>query len=176
MNTNHLFLTGYRGSGKSSVAKQLSTKLLLPVIDLDDEIELAAGKSIKAIFAEVGEPGFRDLETEALRRVVKQPRSIISLGGGAILRPENRDCIKQHGVCVWLKVDAATAQSRLSADPTTGARRPALTNLDWRKEIETQIEHRAPLYKATADYVLDSSLHRPDQIAQEIVVWFTRHG
>ncbi len=160
MTKQHLFLTGFRGSGKSSVAQLLSFRLSLPVIDLDDEIERAAGKSIKEIFAEVGEVGFRDQETASLQRAVNHPKSIISLGGGAILRPENRDCVRQHGVCVWLKVDAATAEKRISSDPTTGTRRPALTDLDWRKEIETQLELRAPLYSAVADFTVDTAGNR----------------
>ncbi len=172
MSVQHLFLTGFRGSGKSSVAKLLSTKLGLPVIDLDDEIEHQAGKSIKQIFAEVGEPGFRDQETAALRRAVAQPRSIISLGGGAILREENRQCIQQHGRCVWLQVDAATAEARLSSDPTTSARRPSLTNLEWRKEIETQIELRQPLYAAVADLTLCTTTSSLSEIVDAIVAWW----
>ena len=171
MSRLHLFLTGYRGSGKSSVAKQLSVRLSLPVIDLDDEIERAAGKSIKEIFAEAGEQGFRDQEAAALQRVVNEPKSIISLGGGAILRPENRECIKQHGVCVWLQVDAATAEARLSSDPTTGARRPSLTDLDWRKEIETQLELRRPIYAAAADYEVDTTKPSLDEVVDAIIDW-----
>ncbi len=174
MNRKHLFLTGFRGSGKSSVAKQLANMLQLPMVDLDDEIERAAGKSIKDIFAEVGEQGFRDQETTALRRVVNEPRSIISLGGGAILRSENRECIKQNGVCVWLKVDAVTAEARLYSDPTTRDRRPSLTHLDWRKEIETQIELRTPMYEAASDFIVDTTGQSLEMVVDAIVVWFAR--
>ena len=87
---HHIYLTGYRGSGKTSVGKRLGQRLFLPVIDLDDRIEAAADMSIREIFAHEGEAGFRDRESAALRVAGVELPSVVSLGGGAILREENR--------------------------------------------------------------------------------------
>lgn len=152
----HIYLTGYRGSGKSSVGKMLAKKLKRVCIDLDDEVERLAGRTIHEVFARDGEAAFRDLEENALREASRRPPAVISLGGGAVLRTANRDIIRKTGICVWLQVDAATVLQRLNRDSGTPDRRPALTTLSPRQEIETLLEKREPIYREVADHQVDT--------------------
>src|SRR5687767_5496661 len=121
-----IFLIGYRGTGKSTVARLLALRLGCEWIDADVEIELRAGKSIAAIFADDGEPVFRDLESEVVADLARRPNAVVALGGGAVLREENRRAIT-GGVSIWLKASVATILGRLASDATTGDRRPNLT-------------------------------------------------
>lgn len=165
----HLYLTGYRGSGKTSVGKLLGTKLRRTVIDLDDCIEAEAGMSIREIFDREGEVGFRDRETNALKAVAHKSPSVISLGGGAILREENRKLIATTGQCVWLKVDADTVAKRLKRDSSTASRRPSLTSLPPREEIEALLAAREPLYQMASNLCVNA-IGRPQRtIANEIL-------
>lgn len=152
---HHLYLTGYRGSGKTSVGRWLGERLDLLVIDLDDSIEAEAGMSIRQIFEQEGELGFRNRESAALNAVSRESPSIVSLGGGAILREENRDIIRATGFCIWLKVDASTALQRLAQDESSTERRPSLTSLPAREEIISLLHQRDPLYSIAADAQID---------------------
>lgn len=146
----HLYLTGYRGSGKSSVGRELARRLNRPAIDLDDEIERAAGCTIREIFATAGETGFRDWETRTLQQVVGRPPAVIALGGGAVLKAENREQIARSGLTVWLQIDAQTVCQRLQDDASTTDRRPALTRLPQQQEVAQLLEQRQPLYHQIA--------------------------
>tara|TARA_A100001391_G_scaffold133780_1_gene92785 strand:+ start:1637 stop:2176 length:540 start_codon:yes stop_codon:yes gene_type:complete len=174
MKRPHLYLTGYRGCGKSTVAKLLAAQLNLPWTDLDDVIESTAGTSIAKIFAEEGEPGFRHRETLALQSVAQHRPSVIALGGGAILSPVNRTAIATTGWCVWLDADPAVIAERLATDHTTGTRRPALTGLTPTEEIIAVMNQREPLYREVADVRIDTTLQAIPQIVQEIETAFVR--
>ena len=123
----NIFLIGYRGTGKSTVAERLSAKVQMPWIDADESIEVLAGTSIKEIFSKQGESAFRDLETEVLENLAKRDGWILALGGGVIVRSKNRRTLSQTGPVFWLTAQVDTIQSRLSADPITDQRRPNLT-------------------------------------------------
>src|SRR3954469_21824342 len=97
----NVFLIGYRGSGKSTVAAALAKQLGWPWMDADAELERRAGKTIKQIFAEQGELAFRDLESAVLADLVKPGRQIIALGGGVVLRDANRRLLAGRGKVVW---------------------------------------------------------------------------
>ncbi len=165
----HVFLVGYRGSGKTSVGRELADRLGLPVIDSDAMVEDAAGKTIREIFSEVGESGFRDLESKAILQIVssKTPH-IISLGGGAILRPENRQTIRQHGVTIWLQASPELLNARINGDSTTADRRPALTSLVGHDEIVKLLVVREPLYRDVATWIVETDGRDIDSIAVEI--------
>jgi shikimate kinase len=165
----HIYLTGFRGTGKTSVGRILARSLELPLIDLDDEVEQKAGKTIREIFDESGESGFRDLETSCLREVSARPRSVIALGGGAVLREENRQQITRSGVCVWLTADAKAIQERISADLSTARRRPALTSLPAHAEVEKLLADRDHAYRESADHCVDTRGKTQQAVADEIL-------
>lgn len=168
MKRPHLYLTGYRGCGKSTVAKLLAKRLERPFADLDDAIESMAGCSIAAIFADEAEAGFREREALALQELAAGEPRVIALGGGAILRPTNRELIAATGWCVWLDADPAVIANRLAADATTGARRPALTTLTPTDEIVAVMRDREPLYRLVADLRIDTTANEISQIVDQI--------
>lgn len=166
---NHLFLTGYRGTGKSAVGSIVAQRLGRSLVDLDDLVEKNAGSSIREIFAERNEAGFRELESEALFALTDPSPLVVSLGGGAILRESNRRWIAENGFCVWLDADAKTIAERLFADESTESRRPALTDLDALAEISTVLDQRRPLYEAAADLRIWTAGRSIEQVADELI-------
>lgn len=164
----NVYLIGYRGSGKTTVARELAKVLGWKCVDADDEIERRAGCTIQQMFAEQGEPAFRDLETAVLADFAQQAGHVFSLGGGAILRAGNRELMRASGRAVWLRADAKTLAERLALDPTTGARRPNLTATGGLAEIEQLLAIRTPLYQLAADYIVEASEGTPREIAQRI--------
>jgi shikimate kinase len=171
--TDHLYLTGYRGTGKSSVARLLADRFGVPVIDLDAVIEQEVGKSIAEIFQQSGETGFREVESSILDAVAQSAPAVISLGGGTVLRPENRERIAQTGTCVWLDADAETIADRLAADQTTAQRRPALTSLPSLDEIRYLLDQRRPIYEQASQHRIDTAGRSVEQIVDEIIAWLT---
>ena len=165
----NLFLIGYRGSGKTSVAQALADEIGWSWIDADAELELRADKSIKQIFAEDGERPFRDLESAVVADLAARDRHIIALGGGAILREENRQAIQRGGQVVWLKASPETLLARINSDPTTTERRPNLTAQGGLEEIRRLLSERTPLYAACADLAVDADRQSPAQIARQII-------
>ena len=161
-------LIGYRGCGKSTVAPALAARLGWDWADADAVLEAKAGKSIREIFAESGEPEFRRLERETLIALLQRDRLVLAAGGGAILNPETRADFRKAGPVVWLKADVATLQARIAADTTTAARRPNLTATGGTAEIAQLLAVREPLYRETATLVLDSS-RSVDEVVEEIV-------
>jgi shikimate kinase len=164
-----IFLIGYRGTGKSTIAALLAARLGRDAIDSDDEIERRAGKSIAAIFAEDGEPAFRDLEAAVVAELAARQDVLISLGGGAVLRAENRVVIRGAGRVVWLTAAVETIESRLAADAATARRRPNLTATGGRAEIETLLAERAPKYRECATLVVATDGKTPEEVADEIM-------
>lgn len=164
-----LYLTGYRGTGKTSVGAVLARRLDRPMIDLDHTVEQAAGRTIREIFAAGGEEAFRDAESECLEEVAHGPSAVVALGGGAILRPANRQLIRGSGRCIWLDADVDTLAERIAADTTTAERRPALTDRGQREEIRQLLETRRPLYRDVSDHRIDTAGKTVQEIAEEIL-------
>lgn len=164
-----LFLIGYRGTGKTTVARQLALRLGWDWVDADVEVELRAGKSIAAIFADEGEPAFRDLESAVLADLVARRRCVVAAGGGVVGREANRALLARAGFVVWLKADVPTIVERLAADHTTAARRPNLTNAGGAAEIERLLAERAPWYAACSRLAVDTVGRDPADIAAEIL-------
>jgi shikimate kinase len=161
-------LIGYRGSGKSSVAKALATKLGWSWQDADVVLEERAGRSIREIFALQGEQAFRDLESELLAQLLSHTNVVVALGGGVVLRPENRRLL-QTSTVIWLQATPEDLHARIAADPSTNQRRPNLTSAGGLDEIRKLLDERTPLYRECADFIVDSPGKSPDQIATEIV-------
>ena len=164
-----LSLIGYRGTGKTTVAAELSQQLAIPWQDADVEIERTADKSIAEIFADDGEPAFRDLESAVLKDLCQTADLILSVGGGAVLRAENRQILKQAGPVIWLQAKPDTIRKRMEADPLTGARRPNLTAAGSLNEVEKLLSERTPLYAETASLTIDTEGKSPAEIAAEIL-------
>lgn len=165
----NLALIGYRGTGKSHVARLLAGQLKWPLVDADIYVEKQAGKSIAEIFADAGEAGFRDLETKTLIELAQRSEHILSLGGGVILREENRKQIADHCFTVWLTASPEEIAKRLTGDASTQARRPSLTGKSILDEIEEVLAERTPLYEQCADLTIDTLGKSPQQVTQTIL-------
>ncbi len=170
-----LFLTGYRGSGKSTIATLVAARLGCPVYDTDRLIELQQDRSIEAIFANGGETEFRALETAVINDLVNQhpPDSdpvVVSLGGGAILSAENRAMIGT-GRNVWLTADADILWQRISSDPATELTRPDLSDEGGLAEVESILRSRTASYEECADYSIDTGELSAREATVAIVQW-----
>lgn len=165
----NLVLIGYRGTGKTTVARHLGLSLGWPWLDADVELEFRAGKSISAIFADDGEEAFRDLETEVLTDLSRMDQHVLALGGGAVLRDQNRQMISKLGKVVWLKATPTTILKRLTLDATTAGRRPNLTTAGGRTEIEQLLAMRMPIYRECAHLEVDTEGKSPAEIAAEMI-------
>ena len=168
LNDKSIFLIGYRGTGKSNVARHLAERLGYDSIDADAEIERRAGKSIAAIFADDGETAFRDLESQLVAELAELRRTVIALGGGAVLRETNRNAIRAAGPVVWLTAPVDVIVARLAADPATAGRRPNLTKTGGREEVEALLTERTPIYRQCATLVVNTDGKTCAQVADEI--------
>ncbi|MBK9780114.1 MAG: 3-dehydroquinate synthase [Anaerolineales bacterium] len=166
----HIFLYGPSGSGKSTIGKQLASDLKLPFIDSDQVIEVNAGISIPEIVEAEGMPKVRDLETEALRQIVNGSESVIALGGGALLREENRALVEKNGKVILLKAELSTLMDRLDKDPN---KRPLLAG-DLKAKLTVYLEGRAEHY---ASFSLQIAVDEKsvDQISRQAQVLAGRH-
>jgi shikimate kinase len=136
------------------------------------ELERRTGRSIREIFAESGEQAFRDLESAVVADLAGLDRHILALGGGAVLRAQNRQAMVGRGKVVWLKATPETLAARIAADPTTTARRPNLTGQGGLEEIRQLLASREPIYQACADLAVDAAGDSPENIAQQIAAAF----
>ena len=163
----NIVLIGFMGCGKTTVGRELQHRLGFPLVDMDQVIELRAGKSISEIFASDGEKAFRDMET-ALLRELHDPtavRRIISTGGGVVGRPENRELLKDLGYVVWLHAPPAVILDRTSKNRS----RPLLQTEDPAAMIQALMEERRPLYQEAAHLKLDTAGLCSDEVATGIL-------
>jgi shikimate kinase len=168
----NLILIGYRATGKTTLAKLLAARLGWQWIDADVEIERRAGKSIARMFAEDGEPAFRDLEAQVIADLCRQPRLVLAAGGGAPLRPESRQAMRASGLVVWLTARPETILQRMSGDATTPGRRPNLTDKGPLEEIVQLLTRREPIYRESAHLAVDTEQKGIEQVAAEILARF----
>lgn len=160
----NVYLIGYRGTGKTTVGRELAERLGTVAVDADQWLEAAAGCSIRELFAAGGERLFRDHESAAVRVLTARDGLVVSWGGGVILRPENRVALR-NGFTVWLRATPATLWKRIAGDPSTGERRPNLTAAGGLEEIEQVLATRTPLYAEAADWEIDTERTAPAEIA-----------
>ena len=166
MNKNNLVLIGFMGSGKTSVGRFFAARHKMTQIDTDQYIEEWQNKRIKDIFAEEGETAFRDLETQALRRLKEAEEGIVlSVGGGLPMKEENRPLLKDFGTVVYLKAGVDTLVERLSRDTS----RPLLQGGDLRDKITTLMAAREATYMEVADVVIETDHKSFGRIEKEIL-------
>jgi shikimate kinase len=163
-----VFLIGYRGSGKTTLARLLGERLGWGWLDADAVLEERHGRSIREVFAEEGEAGFRDKEAAVLADLCRLRRHVVATGGGVVLREANRRLLREAGRVIWLTADVDTLWQRLQGDATIGERRPALT-VGGRAEIADLLRQREPLYRACADGVVETARRTPEEIMAEIL-------
>lgn len=166
-----IFLIGYRGSGKTTVGQKLADRLWLPFVDTDASIVRLAGKSIKEIFQQSGEKAFRDLESQVVREVGLLTDAVVSFGGGALDREENRSALAGTGhKIVYLHCQPGELLRRIQSDPLTAANRPNLTSLAGGiEEIQTVLARREPIWRAIMTAELDVTNRTPDEVVGDIV-------
>ncbi len=138
----NIVLVGMMGSGKTAIGKALSARLAVPFRDSDEEIEVAARRSIAEIFARDGEPFFRIREAEVVKRLLGETPGVLSTGGGAFLSDEIRTAIDAHGVSVWLDAPLNLLWERVRHRDT----RPLLRTSNPRKTLSEVFEQRTPIY------------------------------
>jgi len=146
-----IVLIGLMGAGKTAVGRRLASRLELPFIDADSEIEAAAGASISEIFAEHGEAYFRQGERKVIARLLEAGPQVLATGGGAFMNPDTRANIKAGGLSVWLKAEIKVLLKRVGRRDN----RPLLTAGDPEKVMKKLMEERYPIYEE-ADVTVES--------------------
>ena len=162
-----IFLIGYRGTGKTTIAQELAERFGCAWADSDDIVQTRAGKPVADIFADEGEPFFRDLEQAVVAELAAGPTQVVALGGGAILREASQRAIDGMHV-VWLKATPEVIAERLSADAASASLRPSLTGAGLTEEIEQVLTQRTPIYQQCATLEVDTESRGPQAIAAEI--------
>ncbi len=158
-------LTGFMGSGKTTVGRILADALGCPFLDLDDLIVKKGGKSIPDIFAQDGEPAFRQLEARLLRQTVEkygESTAVLSLGGGAVTTPASATLVHEKTVCIYLRATLDTLLERLAGE---SAGRPLAD-----ASLAERLAAREPLYEKTAHVVIDTDGLTPEDVSDEIII------
>lgn len=153
-------LVGFMGAGKSTVGPLVARRLGWAFVDLDDEIEAAAGRTVPEIFAREGEAAFRAAERAAAERVCARDRLVLATGGGAFTVPETRRALQRGALTVWLRCELETLLERIPADGS----RPLAAN---RATIAPLLTGREPSY-ALADLSVDTTRRAPGEVARII--------
>ena len=160
-----IVLVGMMGVGKSSIGRRLGTRLGLPFVDADTEIEKAAGMSIADIFARHGEASFRNGEARVIARLLEGGPQVLATGGGAVMNAETRAAIKTKGVSVWLSAEFDVLMRRIAKRKNE---RPMLQTPDPAATLRQLLADREPVY-AQSDITVQSREVPHDAIVGEIV-------
>lgn len=158
-------LTGFMGSGKTTVGRVVADALGCPFLDLDEIIVKKAGKSIPQIFEADGEAGFRKLEKKELEKTIAkyaESTIVLALGGGTVTVPGAIGLLQEKTTCIYLRADAATLEGRLEGEK---AGRPLAG-----EGFEARLEARIPLYESAAHVTVDTIGLTPEEIADEIII------
>lgn len=160
-----VYLIGYRGAGKTTIGRKLADRLWMSFADSDERVIQQAGKTIRQIFDQHGEPTFRELEAKIVLELSKLSDHVIALGGGALLRDENREALmKDEHKIVYLHCDPEELHRRIQADPQTALNRPNLSPLGGSvDEIKNLLVEREPLYRECMTAELDVTNLTPEE-------------
>lgn len=162
----NIVLIGYRGTGKSSVAKILGTRLKKEVVSTDAWLVKEVGMKIPDIVQLYGWDKFRIYESEVIQAVAAMDGMIMDAGGGVILRDRNIKAFKKNGKVFWLTAKVQSIVERIGSDD----QRPSLTGQkSFVDEVEEVLAKRIPLYRAAADFEISTDDKTEDNVAEEII-------
>lgn len=159
-----IVLVGLMGAGKTSVGRRLAEKLGIPFVDADHEIEAAAGKPIKEIFADHGEAYFREGERRVIQRLIGNGAQVLATGGGAYMNEDTRERIQRHGISVWLRASLPILMKRVAKRQD----RPLLQADDPETVMRGLIEKRYPVY-SQADLTVESRDVQHGQMVNDVI-------
>lgn len=159
----HIILTGFMGTGKSTIGKRIAARLGRKFIDTDVLVEQKSGKTIATLFMERGEPYFRTLEQEAIAQVCTEERSVVATGGGALVNEENVRKLKASGTVICLTATPEIILSRVQGNKD----RPLLQSDNPLEKIRTLLAARADVY-AKADLTIDTSNLNVEAVVEKI--------
>lgn len=145
-------LIGLPGCGKSTVGRQLARRLQLPFFDSDHVIEQQLGCSIRVYFEREGEDQFRDIEESVIDQLTQNPKCVLSTGGGVVLRPANRQHLRERGQVIYLNSSSDELFRRLRHD----VNRPLLQVADPLGRLRELHAQRDPLYRETAQFIIET--------------------
>ena len=161
-----LILIGPTGAGKTTVGRLLATKLNLPFLDLDEEIEARCGADIPWIFDVEGEAGFREREARVFAELIDQGAVVVSTGAGVVLRPENQHLLQRHqDHVIWLQADLKTQFNRLKNDKN----RPLLQVADPKAKLKAMASEREPLYRTYSSIQVQTRRTNPSIVVRQII-------
>ena len=163
---NIVFL-GLRGSGKTTVARELASRLGVEAVDTDTVVQERAGRSIAAIVEQSGWQAFRDLEQDVLREICSTTGRIVATGGGVVLRQANRRILRSCGAVFYLLADIPLLMQRLQKEEDRGER-PALSQESLEEELVRTLREREPLYYECLDYILPAQ-NAPLELADSVL-------
>ena len=161
---NNIFLVGFMGVGKSTIAKELKKILDMNLVEMDARIVHEQGMSINEIFEKYGENHFRDIESKLVLDIGDEGNTIVSCGGGVVLRPENVEHMRQSGKVVYLTATPESIFERVK----NGNERPILNGNMNVEYIKGLMEKRKPFYEAAADIMIETDNKSIEKICQEI--------
>ena len=163
----NLALIGFMGTGKTSVGRLLAEQLRFEFLDTDELIQSRTGRTINDIFAQDGEPAFRELERQVVDELATRQQTVISTGGGLPTQPENLTKLKQHAlvVCLW------TAPEKIWERVKNQSHRPLLHAADPQQKIRDLLAARAPFYRE-ADVLVNTDQRSAREVAQQIAFQF----
>lgn len=163
----NLVLTGFMGTGKTTVGKKVARELGMEFVDTDKEIEQVTGLAISEIFYRYGEIRFRSEEQAAVRRLAQGDNRVIATGGGVVLNQENMTHLRANGVVVCLAASPEVIYERVRRKKT----RPLLATEDPKATIRELLQEREQFYRV-ADVIVDTSGKNPEQVRDEVIAIF----
>lgn len=161
----NFFLVGLMGAGKTTIGRALAKATGKHFLDSDHEIEARMGVRIPTIFEIEGETGFRARESEVLAELVCMKEIVLATGGGVVLDPANRECLKHNGFVIYLRASVNDLYLRTSQDKN----RPLLQTADPKAKLQELYELRDPLYREVADMVVDTSRQSIPQLLARLL-------
>jgi len=163
-------IVGLMGAGKSVIGRKVATKLKIPFVDADGEIEKAAKMTVADIFSSYGEPEFRRLEKSVIKRVLEGGPQILATGGGAFMDPETQVMVSANGISLWLSADIELLMQRVSKKTT----RPLLKNPNPRGVMENLMRERYPVY-GLADIEIASRDVSKDEMTNLVIAGLAQY-